>query len=296
MPSAPASSAAITSGAVPAFASSLIVRPSPVRAGWRRSRRSRSACSASRSARSRRRVRVGVSGESHTIPRSASTPTSSPTSTPSTPGPAPVTSGMPSERATMAAWAVVPPPASTIAARLALQAATSPGPRSSAITTDPAGGSLDVPVLRSPARRAIACRSAARAASSGSSSAASAWACGSIARAIASGALAPASASFAAASSRVGSCAISWFASTISASPAWPSRVSVRASSPSSSAASSSPRRARSASASGGPAPAAATVSDRVHAGPIAAPGEAGVPRITCGVTIPPPPCVRVQP
>ena len=138
--------------------------------------------------------------------------------------PTPVTSGMPSDRATIAACAVAPLWASTMPAIWPAHDATSLGPRSSARTIAPAGGATPSPFASSPARRAMARRSAAREASVGSSRLASAAMCGAAAlRDRSARGSAAGNGRAGRASTSAGSSAIMRFASTMSASASCPS-------------------------------------------------------------------------
>ena len=103
-------------GPVPAFASRRTARPSVVTAGSSRSRSPRSTSARRARCARLRRSRVAGSIWRITRPRSASTAISSPVGIASAASPTPVTSGIPSERATIAACAVLALPASTMPA------------------------------------------------------------------------------------------------------------------------------------------------------------------------------------
>ena len=166
--------------------------------------------------------------------------------------------------------------------------ATSPGPRSSATTMAPAGGSS----RQSEREVGGAAPDGAQVGGAGRQHRVvqrvqSARACGSTARAIASAAGSPAWASRIAASTSVRSVAIIRFVSTISASAPWPSAASASTRPASSAAARLRPSMTRAISSAAVPVGRASTAA-RVHAGPIAAPGAAGVPRTRSMLMAPP--------
>ena len=254
-PSAPASRAVLSSATPDTFARTRTEWPSSVTDGS-----SRLAIASARLAVRRLSASVAASilsdvGDRNTSPSLPSTTTGLPGVAASKPSPIPTTIGIPSERATIAAWAETPPAARAIPVTPRSSSATSAGPRSAAIRISPpplpapsccASGSRPTsPAARRPTLRMSSARSASRASSIAATT--SAWA--SAESRIAAAAGTPRSNTAARISCcSDGSRAISAPVSTISASSSRPLRLSVAAIASISAAARSSARRAVSTS------------------------------------------------